>query len=113
MMLCTQILRWNWSRVVLALSFARSTASMAFALRFSILPLIDSLMHLAFEDGAERNCVPEGYQNEDVRFLTAEQAFDIKRSAINLQRFTLTKYFETALSSQSKPRGQVRKKPDS
>ncbi len=39
---------------MLALSFARSTASMAFALRFSVVPLIDSMIHLAFENGVEQ-----------------------------------------------------------
>ncbi len=92
---------------MLALSFAGATASMAFALRFSALPLVDSIMHLAFEEGVEDD-------SPDQPFFSAEQALNIQRSAINLQPFTLTKYFETELqchSSKSKP--LARKTPDS
>ncbi len=95
-----QILRWNWSRVVLALSFARSTAPMAFALRFSVLPLVDSIMHLAFEDGVEGT-------------LSAEHAFDIRRSSINLGSFCSTKYFTGEAQRSSKDKSRVRKTPDS
>jgi hypothetical protein len=100
-----QILRWNWSRVVLALSFARSTAPMAFALRFSVLPLIDSIMRFAFDSGVE----PSDFVNP--RLLGAEHSTEIQRSAINLHRFSLTKYFETELQSRAKAR--ARKTPDS
>jgi hypothetical protein len=98
----SQILRWNWSLVVLAMSFARSTAAMAFALRFSVLPLIDSIMHLAFNLGVE--C--------DLHFKP-QQAFDLQRSAIKLSRFTLTKYFETELQRCKPPEPRTRKAPDS
>ncbi len=70
--------------MALALMFARSTAPMAFALRFSILPLIDSIMYLAFEFGLE----PESGSK-----LTAKQAHDIQLCAINLQHFISTQYF--------------------
>jgi hypothetical protein len=85
------MLRWNWSRVVLALSFARSAAPMAFALRFSILPLIDNIMQLAFDKGVEHH-------------LTPSQACEIERTAINLNRFFVTMYFETELQRHSKPK---------
>jgi hypothetical protein len=97
---CAQILRWNWSRVVLALSFARSTASMAFALRFSILPLIDNVMQLAFDGGVD----------DPFEDLSPAHECEIERSSINLQRFTVTKYAEAELR-RFKPR--ARKVPDS
>jgi hypothetical protein len=98
-----QILRWNWSRVVVALSFARSTASMAFALRFSVLPLVESIMHLAFENGVE--------QEDSLYSNDASHEHDIRLSTIDLQHFTRTKYFETEHHKRSKPR--ARKVPDS
>ncbi len=90
---------------MLALSFARSTASMAFALRFSILPLIDNVMQLAFDTGVVH----------DPAFLHLEsfgpaQECIIERSSISLHRFTLTKYAEAELR-RVKPR--ARKAPDS
>ncbi len=100
---CAQILRWNWSRVVLALSFARSVAPMAFALRFSILPLIDNVMQLAFDRGVE-------YDPSFFVHLSPAHECEIERSSINLQRFTVTKYAETELR-RVKPR--ARKAPDS
>jgi hypothetical protein len=82
-----QILRWNWSRVVLALSFARSTASMAFALRLSVLPLVDSIIQFAFDIGVERRMGLSG-------FLNVDEEMELQRSTINLKRFVCTKYFE-------------------
>ncbi len=100
-----QILRWNWSRVVLALSFARSTASMAFALRFSVLPLIDSIMHFAFENGVEE---------EFLYTSNASHEYQIQLASINLQHFTRTKYFETELQQHHKhAKTRARKAPDS
>jgi hypothetical protein len=80
---------------------------MSSALRFSILPLIDSIMHLAFNGGVEpcpRFSVVWGPAEE------CAMEVEIERSSINLQRFTLTRYAETALS-RFKPR--ARKAPDS
>jgi hypothetical protein len=88
-----------------ALSFARFTASMAFALRFSALPLIDSIMHFAFENGVEE---------EEFTLPNASHEHEIRLATINLQHFTRTKYFETELQQHhkhSKPR--ARKAPDS
>jgi hypothetical protein len=98
-----QILRWNWSRVILALSFARSVASMAFALRYSVLPLIDTIVHFAFEKGIE------GQPRHFTR-LTSKQEYEIERSAISLQRFSRTRYFE--VESQRKRNAHIRKTPD-
>jgi hypothetical protein len=103
LLFCAQILRWNWSRVVLALSFARSTAQMASALRFSILPLIDDVMRLAFDKGVVYD--PSFSVN-----ISPAHEYDIERSSINLQRFTVTKYAEAELR-RVKPR--TRKAPDS
>ncbi len=86
---------------MLALSFARSIASMAFALRYSALPLIDSIMHLAFEYGVE-----DSTQN----YISAQEMFDIERSSIDLQRFTRSKYFEGELQ-RSKLKPRIRKAP--
>ncbi len=91
---------------MLALSFARSTAPMAFALRFSVLPLIDSIMQLAFHRGVEPDA------DESVE-LPSAHAFEIQRSAMNLQRFTLTKYFERELQRTHRCRPRMRKTPDS
>jgi hypothetical protein len=91
---------------VLALSFARSTASMAFALRFSVLPLIDTMMRLAFDKGLEAHRTFHSA-------LKFEHICEIERSAINLRRFTDTKYFETELHRHSKPEARSRKTPDS
>ncbi len=89
---------------MLTLRFARSVASMSFALRFSILPLIDSIMHLAFQYGVEAD-------SEIGDSMTGEHVCEIVRSAINLHRFSTTKYFETELQRQvTKPR--TRKTPD-
>jgi hypothetical protein len=79
---------------VLALSFARSVAPMAFALRFSVLPLIDTIMQLAFDKGTEPCVATDG--------LIPEHECEIERSAINLQRFSRTKYFETELQRHTK-----------
>ncbi len=88
---------------MLALSFARSTAPMAFALRFSILPLIDSIMHLAFQGVVE-----------DDNDLSCADSFEIGCSAINTQLFTRTKYFEAELHrSHDNAKSRVRKTPDS
>ncbi len=103
---CDQILRWNWSRVVLALSSARSVAPIAFALRFSILPLIDSIMHFAFDRGVEPILVRR------VR-LSAEHECEIQRSTISLPAFTRTKYFEAELQRYNHAKTRVRKTPDS
>ncbi len=70
---------------MLALSFARSVAPNAFALRFSILPFVDQIMHFAF------GC---GFEEED-KHLPAEDDYEIQRSTINLQRLTFTKCFQT------------------
>ncbi len=89
---------------MLTLRFARSVASMAFALRFSILPLIDSITHLAFKYGVEADLFVRDA-------ITAEDVCEIERSAINLHRFSTTKYFETELQRPvTKPR--TRKTPD-
>ncbi len=90
---------------MLALSFARSVATMSFALRFSVLPLIDSIMYLAFEYGLEIS----SYRSR----LTSEHEFEIRRSAINLQRFTLTGFFESELRGVTQPKSRTRKAPDS
>jgi hypothetical protein len=95
-----QIARWNWSRVALALSFARSTASMAFALRYSVLPLIDTMMRLAFDKGVEQFSTP--FKPCVDKALSAEHEIDLQRSAISLQPFTRTTYFETELHRHSK-----------
>ena len=91
---------------MLALSFARSTVPMAFALRFSILPLIDSIMRSAFDRGVE----PVQYRGDG---LSAEHSCEIRRSSIDLQRFSLTHYFETELQRFAPPKARVRKAPDS
>ncbi len=103
-----QILRWNWSRVAVALSFARSVAPTAFALRYSVLPLIDAIMFLAFEYGVEPG--PNCFHEDEDRCL---QESELQRSTISLQTFISTKYFEAELcrSMLSKPR--ARKAPDS
>ncbi len=75
---------------MLALSFARSTAQMASALPFSILPLIDTVMHLAFHVGVV-------YDPSFSVSLSAAHEYEIERSSVNLQRFTLTKYAEAEL----------------
>ncbi len=85
---------------MLALSFARSTAPMAFALRYSVLPLIDAMMQLAFDKGVEPLSNPFDLNQYDV--LSAAHEKDLQRSAINLQSFTRTKYFETELQCHSK-----------
>ncbi len=71
----------------MALSFARSVAHMSFALRYSVLPLIDRVLELAEETSRS----------------------DIRSSAIDLQRFVLTRYFNSEQNVHSKPR--VRKAP--
>ncbi len=73
----------------MALSFARSFAPMA-ALRFSVLPLIDTIMQLAFDKGVERQ------STWSERVISIEHACEIECSAINLQRFGLTQYSETS-----------------
>ncbi len=84
---------------MLALSFARSTAPMAFALRYSVLPLIDTMMRLAFDKGLEPFSNPfNPYMGED---LSGEHEIDLQRSAISVQSFTRTKYFETELQRHS------------
>ncbi len=95
-----QIARWNWSRVVLALSFARSIAPMAFALRYSVLPLIDSIVQLAFDKGVEKLSIPFSPYIDEI--FTCEDEIDLQRSAISLQSFTRTTYFETELQCHSK-----------
>ncbi len=99
-LLWLQIARWNWSRVVLALSFARSTAPMAFALRYSVLPVIDSIMRLAFDKGVELFYNPFDPFLEET--LSAEHEVGLQRSAISVQSFTHTKYFETEVQRHSK-----------
>ncbi len=92
---------------MLALSFARSVSTMAFALRFSILPLLDSIMHSAFGNGVE-----DASRDVEMAPLSPAQEFDIERSAINMNRFTATKYWENELQRQkAKPR--ARKNPNS
>ncbi len=73
---------------------------MAFALRFSILPLIDNVMQLAFDGGVD----------DPFEDLSPAHECEIERSSINLQRFTVTKYAEAELR-RFKPR--ARKVPDS
>jgi hypothetical protein len=85
---------------VLALSFARSTAPMAFALRYSILPLIDNVMQLAFDKGVD----------DPLEDLSPAHECEIEHSSINLQRFTVTKYAEAELC---RVRPRARKAPDS
>ncbi len=75
---------------MLALSFARSVAPVAFALRFSVLPLIDSIMQLTADKDTE---APSPAKNKSV----AEEVCEIERSATDLQRFTATLYFEREL----------------
>ncbi len=91
---------------MLALSFARSTAPMTFALRYSVLPLIDTIIRLAFDKGAEahRTCSTG---------LKVEHVCEIERSTINLQLFTHTKYFDSELHRHSRPKARSRKTPDS
>jgi hypothetical protein len=96
---------------VLALSFARSTAPMAFALRYSVLPLIDAMVQLAFDNGVEEFSNP--FHTGVGDFLSDEQEFDLLRSVISLQLFTRTKYFETELRRHSKPKACTRKTLDS
>ncbi len=88
-----QILRWNWCRAIIALSFAKAVAPMAFALRHSILPLIDSTIDLTMP-----YCVDSD----------ASEECAIRRSAIDLQLFTHTKYFENevnrSVANASKPK---------
>ncbi len=104
LVLSHQILRWNWSRVVLALSFARSTALMAFALRFSVLPIIDPIMRLAFDKGVESPRVGD---------IEPEYEVEIERSAINLTRFTASKYFESELRPLAKSKTFAHKTAES
>ncbi len=83
---------------MLALSFARSAAPTASALRFSILPLIDNIMHLAFKYGVE---------GDVCRDFFVDKAFDLKRSEISLQAFLNSKYVESELQQQAQAaRGQ-------
>jgi hypothetical protein len=89
---------------VLALSFARSTAPMAAALRFSILPLIDSIMHFAFDQGVE----PGSFWASG-NHLSAAHECAIPCSAIKLQSFTHTKYFETELHRYNHAKTRARK----
>ncbi len=92
--------------MALALCFARSVAAVTSALRFAVLPLIDSVLHLAFEDGVEGALSHPTGSVDDL---------DIERSARNVQLFTLTKYFEAELqrsSNKSKPTVDL-KSPDS
>ncbi len=103
--LCPQILRWNWSRAALALSFARSAAPMAFALRFSVLPLIDTIAQFAFGRGVESH---PSFSDEPILF---EQELVIECSAIDLQRFTRSKYFESELHRSHRTHSRVRKSP--
>ncbi len=91
---------------MLALSFARSTAPMAFALRFSGLPLIDSVMRLAFDTGVAHDVWTQTR-------VALEKACEIERSAFNLERFSLTKYFSTELKLDRKLNPHDRKSPDS
>ncbi len=93
---------------MLALGFARSTAPMAFALRFSILPLIDSIMQFAFHRGVEPGDPP---LNESR--LSGEHEHEIRCSSINLQSFTRSKYFEAEVHLSGQPKTLVRKNPDS
>jgi hypothetical protein len=79
---------------------------MAFALRFSVLPLVDAIMHLAFENGVE--------QDHPLHSNDASHEHEIRLATISLQHFTRTTYFETELQQHhkhSKPR--ARKAPDS
>ncbi len=87
---------------MLALRFARSVAPTASALRFSILPLIDSIMHLAFDRGVESSFLWTSGNR-----LSAEHECEIRRSAINLQSFTHTKYFETELHRHIPPKARI------
>ncbi len=85
-----QILRWNWCRAIIALSFAEAVAPMSFALRHSILPLIDSTIDLAMPycvDTASFAYHPD-----------ASEECVIRRSAIDLQLFTHTAYFENEVN---------------
>jgi hypothetical protein len=77
---------------------------MAFALRYSVLPLIDTIMQFAFHRGAEY-CAP-------TPTIMPAHEWEIERSAINLQRFSRTKHFETELQRHSKPNARARKAPD-
>ncbi len=89
---------------MLALSFARSTASMAFALRFSVLPLTDSIMRLAFDNGVELPFVDD---------MEPEHEVELERSTINLTRFTATKYFESELQHLKKSKTSAHKTSES
>ncbi len=59
---------------------------MAFALRFAILPLIDSVQRLAFGEGVETE-----YPFEQE--LEGVEAVAIERSTINVHQLTRTLYF--------------------
>ncbi len=74
---------------MLALSFARSVSRMAFALRLSVLPLIDNVLALAFVNGVEPN----------PHFILpgAELEAMLRRSSISLQHFANSKYFASEL----------------
>jgi hypothetical protein len=79
---------------------------MAFALRFSGLPLLDSIMRLAFDTGVGNDLWTQ-------TGLALEKACEIERSAFNLERFSLTKYFNTELKLDRKLNLHIRKNPDS
>jgi hypothetical protein len=65
---------------------------MAFELRFSVLPLIDSIIHFAFDRGLESSLpLPSSTA------LSGAHEFEIAHSSINLQRFADTNYFKTEL----------------
>ncbi len=101
-----QILRWNWCRATVALYFARAVTPMSVALRHSILPLIDSIIDLALPNGVDSNFPPTA--------LCPHEAALIRRSSIDLQLFTHSKYFEAETNHFAvKPNAKVRKAADS
>ncbi len=77
---------------------------MAFALRFSVLPLIDSVIRLAFRNGVERPRAGD---------IEPEHEIELERSAINPTRFTATKYFESELRPLTKSKTFARKTAES
>jgi hypothetical protein len=88
---------------------------MAFALRYSVLPLISTVMQLAFDKGVEPPWHGGPYSDPyfyPEPFSPAHER-DLQRSAINLQPFTHTKYFEAELRRHSQSRARTRKTPDS
>jgi hypothetical protein len=80
---------------------------MSFALRFSFLPLIDSVLESAFEAGGVE-CETHPL---DLRPTSPEDQWVMRRAATNLQRFSHTKYF-AGVASPLQAKSRARKIPD-